>query len=338
MSDVKNFSPMDLPLLRRVAARGINLDVAASIENANPLETALLHIVGLRGRGRPTYILRADHQEYAAQMRLDDHHARITLLAPAPPRESYTGPWVSLLEALIRHAGQRGAYVVAAEVPLDDHYATFDLFRQAGFSVYSRASLYVLDSPKPADYSPDENLGLYLRPMEEDDDARLNTLYASTVPPLAQQVISSPGQAWEGLAVIYNQRLWGGLVMHSGKHGLLLQPYLHPELYDLTSQIMGLALAMLPPQKIYIRLHAFQEWMRVPLAEDWGFVEQGRYALMARHTVVKRESQHFLPRVVLENAFSPIEVALECRDFANNVMKDPLHFKTKSPWKLPPSN
>jgi hypothetical protein len=51
--------------------------------------------------------------------------------------------------------------------------------------------------------------------------------------------------------------------------------------------------------------------MRVPLAEEWGFVEHGRYALMARHTVVKRESHAFLPRVILENAFSPIEVVLE---------------------------
>lgn len=307
--DVKSFTPIDLALLRRAASRGISLDLVTAIENDNPLEAALLHVVGLKGR--PTYILRCEQGELAAQMRLENRLARITLLAPSPNEKLALQPWLALVETMIRQAGHRGAYLVVAECPIDS--ATFTVFRHAGFTVYSRESLYCFDHLKGVNVEFPSERRVYVRPIDEADDARLYTLYSSTVPHLAQQVIPPPQSGWEGLAIVLDGRVMGCFLVFSGKNGLLLQPYLHPELYDLIPQVLSQALALLPAQKIFVRLHAYQEWMRQSLEQDFGFELLNRYALMAKHTVVKRETQTFSPLAALEQVLAPptIEVAWE---------------------------
>lgn len=301
---------MDMALLRRVAARGLSLDIAASIEDKHPLETAILGVMGIKGRGRPTFILRTDHADYAAQMRLEDGLARITLLAPAPDHEGNHYPWLALIDNMVRQAGRRGIQTITAEVPVD--CACFDLFRHANFTVYSRDILYVQHTPERFDAALLNNDRLFVRPVEDGDDGRLNALYANTVPQLVQQV-SPPPRTWEGLALLLDNRMMGCLAFWTGKHSLIIQPYLHPELYDLVPNVLAQALEMLPRLTVYVRLRAHQEWMRTVLERDFGFVEHGRYALMARHTVVRRSLAVSLPKVALEQiAFAPnAEIALE---------------------------
>jgi ribosomal protein S18 acetylase RimI-like enzyme len=298
MSEVKNFTPMDLALLRRVAARGLYLDITASIGNTHPLETAMLNMVGLKGLGRPTFILRTEHTAYASQMRLEDHHAHVTLLAPKPRQNGSPHPWLSLIDHMVWQAGRRGAYLISAEVPVDS--AGFELFRKAGFTIYSRENVYVLEKPTSARQIISEDRRLVIRNIEEGDTLRLSALYSSTVPQMVQQVAPCP-QDWHGLALLLDHRLMGCLMVHSQKRGLLLQPILHPELYDLAPQVLASALKMLPERKIYIRLHAYEEWLRRTLETDFGFEEIARYALMGRHTVVKTETHTFSPLAVLEH-------------------------------------
>jgi hypothetical protein len=308
MNEVKSFSPIDLALLRRIAARGISLEVAATVVDSNPLETAIYSVVGLKGLGSPTYILRTEQAAYAAQMRLELPHARLTLLAPAPTPTVDSQPWISLVEAMVQQAGRRGAHLITAEAPLDSE--ALYLLRQAGFMVYSRERLYHLPAEQVTAYAFAAHRHCYVRPMEEGDMARLHALYASTVPQMVQQV--APPPIYEGLSVVYQGRVMGCWVVYSGRESLLLQPFLHPELYDLVPQILAQALALLPHRQLYVRLRAYQEWMHTPLEEDFGFTEAGRYALVARHTVAKRETHVFSPLVALEQAFAPNpEVALE---------------------------
>lgn len=309
MSEVKNFTPMDLALLRRVAAKGLNLNIAETIGNPNPLETALLGAVGIKGRGRPTYILRTGKADFAVQMRVEETHVRLTLLAPAPVEEGRFHPWLALLDNVVWQSGRRGAQVVTAEVPVET--PAFELFRRGGFTVYSRERVYCRLASGECPNFQDQRLEV--RPIVEQDDSRLNTLYTSTVPQMVQQVVPLPKHGWHGLALLLNGRLLGALEICSGKNSLLIQPVLHPELYDLIPVIFGRALEFLPKQTIYVRLRAHQEWLRNALEMDLGFIEHGRYALMARHTVVQKPAVVFSPRAVLENiALTPsIEVALE---------------------------
>gem|GEM_PF-7124795 len=307
---------MDLALLRRVASRGLSLDIVASVENARPVETAIYHVVGLKGWGRPTFILRNELFNYASQMRIEGKHAFITLLAPAPHVEDDFAPWFSLLDAMMRQAGQRGAQFLTAEVPVDA--PVFMLFRQAGFTVYSRESLYVLDkSQYPQTQAVTPAATLRLRPIDEDDEFRLRGLYANTVPQLVQQVDSAP-ETWHGVSILINDRIMGALCIHTGGNTVLIHPYLHPELYDLVPEIFALVLKQLPLKTVYVRLRAYQEWLRNTL-HDYGFVEHARYALMARHTVIRQPKTATSPLAALESIIFAhgIEVAMELSPLEN---------------------
>jgi hypothetical protein len=310
MSEVKSFTPMDLGVLRRVAARGISLDTAAMIQDPNPIETAILGSMGLRGRGRPTYILRTGHADYATQIQVENHHARITLLAPTPEADSPIWPWLSLLDNLLVQAGKRGAHLVTAEVPIDG--SVYELFRRAGFTIYSRQKLYGLEKPQAAMKAAITDDSLRVRDIEEMDCPHLNALYGNTVPRLVQQADPAPA-VWSGLALILEGRLRGCLVISEGRNGVLIKPYIHPELEDRIPEVFALAMAHLPNRKIFVRVLAYQAWLRAALELDLGFEVVAHHALMARHTVILRETSVFSPLITLENLpFAPsIEIALE---------------------------
>ncbi|NJL92903.1 MAG: hypothetical protein HC915_03860 [Anaerolineae bacterium] len=108
MSDIKHFSPIDLPLFRRLAAQGVSLDTVAQIRDASPLETAMLGSVAWMGRGRPTFILRGEEGILAAQMVVEETRARITLVAPAPQPRQAVSAWLMLIDHLAEQAGRRG--------------------------------------------------------------------------------------------------------------------------------------------------------------------------------------------------------------------------------------
>ncbi|MFP4321327.1 MAG: hypothetical protein ACLFTK_02635 [Anaerolineales bacterium] len=312
MSDIKNFTPIDVALLRRAALDGLFLDIGEQIEAVHPLESAMLGAVGLTGRGRPTYILRTPTHNHIAQLRLDDTYAQITLISPAPNPHQADYAWLSLVDYLVYQAGRRGAHIIAVEVPID-HYCV-SVFRSSHFSVYSRERLFRRD-PKAPLTLPHQHEALMLRPTEDSDTFRLNALYTSLVPHLIQQVSPPLNGRWQGYTILLEGRVQGVLSTICAKGTVLVQPYLHPELYDLVPYVLGQLLYTLPNTQIFVRIHAYQEWLRHTLEHDAGFVEHGRYVLMARHTVVHKHQPAFSAKSVLENmALSPnIEVALEYR-------------------------
>lgn len=310
MNDVKNFTPIDLPLLRRLAARGLSLDTVALVRDANPLETAMLGAVGLTGRGRPTYILRDEEGEFAAQIYLEGNQARISLLAPTPrPEHSFT-PWLALIEHLLVQAGRRGAHLVTAEAPLEG--TTLELFRHAGFTIYSRQTLYYLDRGKTTKLREAYHDRLQVRPLQEQDQPKLKALHANTVPRLVQQADFSARQDCQGLALLLNGVLRGYISVWEGKGGVLLQPYLHPELYDLVEEAFTLALGQLPKRRTYVRLLAYQAWLHQALSTELGFVEWSQSALMARQIVVQVQAALPAPLPALEaiGLGANVEVAL----------------------------
>lgn len=280
---------MDVALLRRVATRGMCLDIETQLDDSHPLEAAILHV--LTGRGRPTYILRTGHADYAAQMRIEEANARVTLLAPAPQADCSPSPWLALLDCMVEQGGRRGAQVITAEVPPDE--LGFEVFRQAGFSIYSRVRLYQLLPSNRLSNTVKPAPALMIKPITEEDFARLYTLYYQIVPQMVQQVMVPH---WSGYALFWEGRLMGCLSLWTSKEKVLIQPYLHPELYDLVPQVFAQMLEHLPRQHlVYVRLHAFQEWLKNALEMDFGFQEHARFALMARHAIVPQLVQSLSP-------------------------------------------
>lgn len=315
MSDVKNFTPMDMALLRRVATQTLSLHIAEVVEQKHILERAVLGAVGIKTLGRPTFVMRDEDIAYVGQMIFDEHFAHITMLAPQPKLHDDISPWLALIENMIWQAGRRGATHVVAEVPVNSE--AFTIFRRTAFSVYSRERLFCLPMSANEDVSNDDSLDfemmseLHIRPIEDADTIRLNALRASTVPQMVQQVCATP-ESWDGFAIVLGNRLLGGVSVAEGKDGILLRPYLHPELFDLTDQIFRLVLDEIPKRPVFVRVHAYQDWLRHTLEDTSGFQEVQRYALMARFTAVQKGAAHFSPFAALEKAFpANIEVAME---------------------------
>jgi hypothetical protein len=297
MNEVKNFTPIDLPLLRRLVAQGLSLEPMVVTQDSHPLEKAVLGAVGMTGRGRPTYLLRTKEGDYAAQMCVEETRARITLLAPMPEIDHPDSAWLALLENAVEQAGRRGAHLVTAEVPVES--VAFEHCRRAGFTVYSRQNLFYLEAP-PAKgvFQLDGELSVY--PVQDTDASRLHSLYTNTVPRMVQQVDPPPND-WSGLIVMHENRLRGYIAVYPGKRCVLLQPYFHPELYDRAADVLHMAVTQMPAGRIYVRLLAYHEWLRRSLENQLGFVEDAHFALMARHTTVfVKESPAFSPLTALE--------------------------------------
>src|SRR5258707_15189054 len=134
--------PIDLPLVRRLAAHGVSLDSATNLTRGpHTLEGALWSSVPLADFGTPTFVLRDSETAYVAQFRhrSGDSQAHITFIAPDVSLCGDSG-WLSLIDSMTQAAGRRGATMLKAEVC--ETGSAFTVLRQAGFSVYARQEIW----------------------------------------------------------------------------------------------------------------------------------------------------------------------------------------------------
>src|SRR5215510_7420513 len=106
--------PIDLPLVRRLAARGVGFDSATSLTRGpHMMEGALWNSVPLADFGTPTFVLRDAETEYVAQFRHrnGDSTAHITFIAPNVNLCGDSG-WLSLIDSMTQAAGRRGAMLL----------------------------------------------------------------------------------------------------------------------------------------------------------------------------------------------------------------------------------
>ncbi len=238
-ADPRPITPLDLPLVRRVIADRLPLDMTAALTRGVPgLEDVLLSSVPLADLGAPTIILRDDEDGYVGQFRqrADKTVAQLTFLAPEPQADE-VHDWTYLLEAIIYEAGKRGAHLINAEVP--EQHPAFQAFRLAGFAVFSRQAILRRD-PAPINGS-DPAL---VRPVTDQDAFGINVLYGNTVPRLLQQAEPlAEGGECDGLVYERDGQIAGYLAVIEGKNGIVIKPYFHPEVYDQASAIILSALS-----------------------------------------------------------------------------------------------
>ncbi|MBN1202199.1 MAG: hypothetical protein JXJ20_10120 [Anaerolineae bacterium] len=287
-AEPRSVTPLDLPLVRRMIAHSLPLDVSAALTyGIRGLEDALLSALPLADLGAPTMVLRDGSTGYIGQFRhrTSETVARCTFLAPEP-QEADAHEWMRLLEAMAFEAGRRGAHLLSAEVA-EDHPA-FLAFRMADFSVYSR-QVILRREPGPV---TNGNSHL-LRPWRERDAITLNLLYANTVPRLLQQAEPLPGPEPCGLIYEREGQIDGYLVVTEGKSGIVIKPYFHPEVYDQAPAIILSALTYLPRARwlpVYLYARAYQDWLRGVL-EQVEFEPWTHQALMVKYTVVRIRRQ-----------------------------------------------
>jgi hypothetical protein len=277
-------SPLDLPLVRRIISRSLALDLAATLSGGiQGMEDALLYTVPLTDMGAPTIVLRNGDGGYLGQFRhrAGNTTAHLTLLAP-DPHEGEAHDWTRLLEALVSEAGRRGAHLLVGEIA-EDH-PVFVAFRMAGFAVFARQVILRRPPRVMAETPP-----ALVRPEIEQDAIAISTLHSNTVPRLLQQAEPLPAPDCRGLVYERDGEIAGYLAVTAGKHGVVIKPYFHPEVYDQAPAIVLSALSFIPRAEqvpVYLYARAYQDWLRGALAQV-EFKPWTEQALMVKHTVVR---------------------------------------------------
>jgi hypothetical protein len=278
-------TPLDLPLVRRVIAQRLPLDMTAALTRGVPgMEDVLLSSVPLADLGAPTVVLRHDEDGFVGQFRqrTDKTVAHLTFLAPEPQADEVYD-WSYLLEAITFEAGRRGTHLINAEI--GEHHPAFQAFRLAGFAVFSRQVILCRDPA--AVHGGDPAL---LRPALERDAFGISVLYANTVPRLLQQAEPlGDGGEYDGLVYERDGQIAGYLAVIEGKSGAVIKPYFHPEVYDQAPAIILSALSYIPHADrvpVYLYARAYQDWLRGVL-DEVEFKPWAHQALMVKYTLAR---------------------------------------------------
>jgi len=248
----------DLIFLHRIRNRGMCLDSklmytrGAHTLRHKPLSTLI------PGPEVCTLVSRADYSgelSAAGQFLIRNNQlpARLVFISP---REILSKPeGITLVEAMVHMAGERGAYALIAEI--DERDPAFDGLHAAGFAIYSRQRILRLEKIVEVEASPHEETW---RPVIDRDYIAIQSLYTNLVPALVQQVEPPPSCDGRGLVYWSQGELLGFLDVEYGPKGIWVQPYFHPaaELGD--DLLLGIMLSLSPSQKrpLFICVRSYQ--------------------------------------------------------------------------------
>jgi hypothetical protein len=201
--------------------------------------------------------------------------ARVSYLAPEDALEAAGIP--TLLERLARHAGQRGAFHLLAEI--DERSLAFEALRKAGFAIYARQRLWKppTKTTEPADKAR------WLVATKKDRLA-VQSLYHNLVPGLVQQVETLPASPIQGLVFRQDGDLVGFIELKSGPHGIWAQPLIHPDLENVTELLSNLAHHIHYHRKrpLYLCVRTYQSWLE-PAMRDLKAEPSALQAVMVKH-------------------------------------------------------
>lgn len=290
--------------MRRLASRQLLTDTTTALTRGiNPLESALLAMVPMADLGFPTLVVRDGDDGLIGQIRhrVGERAAHIACLAPIPLESADFGAWVHLIDGLVYTAGRRGAWTITAEI-LEHEHEVFKLLRKTGFIVYARQTIF-RRAPGPIRNSSSLDR-LHVRPANEIDMMRVQALHTALVPSLIQQADPLPEISAGSLVVevIGDRRLLGYLSAIEGKAGLMIKPYLHPDVYEEAEAILEHAINFWPKAErlpVYFAVRSYQDWLRIPLS-SLGLVAGDQQAVFVKHTVTR-----------MENGIEPVRATLE---------------------------
>jgi len=300
---VRSFTLRDFALVRRLSEQGVSLHAESALtDNLQPFWGALLSVV-VRGE-YPTLVLKSAEQYGSGFIQIlfeeDRHHAHILYLSPSIEEEedspqgkgTYSQPdqsggaWLSLLDQAVIEVGRHGIHSLVAEV--DEKGPELPILRRAGFAVYARQDIWVLDSPK-------QNSGVIrespvvLQPRQSSDDWDIQLFYANTVPRLVQLVEPVPpvgkGDTW----VLRDERneLVAFVHINEGTIATWLRFFIHPSAEAAAGDIVQMAMNIIGSRSgrtVYCCVRRYEGWLPAAL-EQTNFELWGSQAVMVKHTV-----------------------------------------------------
>lgn len=320
---VRPFTLRDLALVRRLSEQGVSLHAESALaDNLQPLRGALFGMVARSDS--PTLIWKSEDGKRAGFIQLlleeDRQHAHILYISPDLAAQGLYGNgsgteenehqnemvWLSLLDQAVSEVGKYGIHSLVAEV--DENGLELPILRRAGFAVYTRQDIWVLD----ADISigGEAAVAHKLRPRLEKDDWDIQLLYANTVPRLVQLVEPMPpivaGSTW--VQRDEKNELAAFVQIHEGSVATWMRFFIHPSAESEAAEILKSALLVKNPrssQPVYLCVRRYEGWMPGVL-QNACFSKWGSQAVLVKHTV--HYSQREMPKkaVHLEKAGIPV--------------------------------
>jgi len=295
---IRSFDWRDVGLVKTLADRGVCLDSETVLtEGSHPLQHALLSYL-MPMAGAPTLIWRADgnHSAVMGQLRhrQGEGHARVLYMAPAA--EASGDGWQQLIERLAVEAGERRAQNLIAEV--NEKGAGFEALRQAGFGIYARQTLWKL-AARQAATKASENVAV--RQAVRADAIGVSTLYSNVVPRLVQQVEPGPQHVERGYVLQDGGELVAYLGVRRGPQGIWVEPFLHPEAFDLSEAVLETCLQLLPSpseKPLYLCVRRYQDWLQSVMPRV-GFEPLGSQVVMVKRLAVRLTEPVLKPLAVV---------------------------------------
>jgi hypothetical protein len=226
--------------------------------------------------------------------------ARLAFLAPASAVSSPELP--GLLEKLVGHAGEQGAFHVLGEV--DELSPAFEGLRRTGFSVYAWQRIWKLDA-LPLDGGKAASAW---QPVSDADEPAVRMLFQNLVPPLVQSAEPLPNRRLRGLAYRQDGEIMAYVQGISGSRGMFLHPLVHPDLTEYSELVRSL-MQSLPPlgRPVYLAVRSYQSWLENALA-DLPAETSPRHALLVKH-LAKLQRVPLTARLGVEQRSSEVPTA-----------------------------
>ena len=271
---IRSLDILDLPLIARYRNDTLTLDSTRALTRGHPLGAAGL--LAYVNPARHVYAAISNEAESSLIGGIthsgEDTFAKLLYLAPASNLKLAALP--ALVEHLVGHAGEWGAFHVIVEI--EETSDIFPALRQVGFSVYAWQRMWDVSNMNGASNAPKG----WIRARSVDQPA-LQSLYHQIVPQLMHPVEPLPKRA-HGL--ICNGDVKCYVNMSSGTQGIVLTPLIHPEVTDVDVKLNSL-LKCIPDRRgrpVYLCVRSYQAWLEHAL-EDLGARAAPRQAVMVKH-------------------------------------------------------
>ncbi len=293
----RSFSLRDLALLWALRDQGITLDMQrAALYESRPLQEALCGLMPARAAATLTYVCHGHAANGRGFIQVQAYPERqewqVVHLAPRAEAGGLSwGPWwACALSELCVLAGRRGALRVRAGVAAGS--LEEEVFRQAGFSAYTREEVYRLLQPGAL-----AGRAAVMRNVTAGDAWRLLQLVGQVVPPPVQHaeglvvsgadvpILARLGVSRErGYVLERGEELGAYLGLSRSRRGVWARILLHPDDGSRAPEVIGHAIAAAAGEAtLYCAVRDYQAGLR-NLMQDMGFEFVGVQVWLVRHT------------------------------------------------------
>ncbi len=284
--NIRSIDWRDISLMRRYRHQCLFFDSTLALTRGPLLDVTRAFLASLApANGIFTYMAVDDdhsHPPVLGQANLPPgaSSARLTCLAPASALDAVGIE--ALLDHIITDLGKRGAFHVLAEA--DECEQACDALHNMGFAIYARQRVWQLLGAPAVQEMPTA-----WRVSTEQDAINIRALYNNLTPGLVQQMEPAPAARPRGMVYYQGQDLLAYVDLKIGPKGIWVQPFIHPDVEDVTSRLACLV-RDLPDRRdrpLYLCVRSYQSWLEAPV-EALGARPGIRQAVMVKRMALSR--------------------------------------------------